>query len=137
DPTGQQDATAAINRAINDARDARLITYLPAGRYLVSDTLVGVQGTVARDSWMFNNAADPMAEYESFNYPCTLVGEGPGKTVVVLAPWKQGFDNTDAPRPVVYFWARGESRDKVTGVADPHSQQANISFNQQIVGIDL
>ena len=46
DPTGKKDATAAIQQALNDARDARLVTYLPAGRYLVSATIEGIMGTM-------------------------------------------------------------------------------------------
>jgi hypothetical protein len=51
DPTGKQDATTAIRQALNDARDARRITCLPAGRYLGSYTIEGVRGTVRWDRW--------------------------------------------------------------------------------------
>src|SRR5262245_65087346 len=38
DPTGNIDSTAAIQKAMKDARDARLVTYLPAGTYRVPKT---------------------------------------------------------------------------------------------------
>src|SRR5690606_35626301 len=53
DPTGSRDSTRALQHAINDARDARMLTYLPPGSYLVSDTLFGIQGTVTPEHWPY------------------------------------------------------------------------------------
>ena len=42
---GKTDNTAALQQAVKDARDTRLVTYLPPGDYLVRDTIQCVQGT--------------------------------------------------------------------------------------------
>lgn len=137
DPTGLHDSTAALQRAIDDARDARLLTFLPAGTYLVSDTLTGIQGVVAHDQWPYG-AADPMVEFRSYCYPCTLVGDRrDGRARLRLASNADGFGDPSAPKPLIHFWAREESRQPETGVADPRRSQLNISFNQQISGLDL
>jgi|SRR6056297_1554439 len=39
DPTGERDSTAAIQRAVNDARDNWLVCFFPEGTYLISDTI--------------------------------------------------------------------------------------------------
>ena len=39
DPTGEVDSTAAIQRAVNDARDNWLVCFFPEGTYLISDTI--------------------------------------------------------------------------------------------------
>lgn len=135
DPSGQRDSTAAIQQAIEDARDARLVTYLPAGRYLVSDTIEGVQGTVRRDEWMFG-AADPWVEHESVYFPCTLMGpRASDRAVIILVAGAPGFGDPGRPKAVVHFWARRETR--IAGHADPLLPQPSISFNQQIVGVDF
>ena len=41
---GKTDNTAALQQAVKDARDTRLVTYLPPGDYLVRDTIQCVQG---------------------------------------------------------------------------------------------
>ncbi|MGH8019674.1 MAG: glycosyl hydrolase family 28-related protein [Opitutaceae bacterium] len=91
DPTGRWDSTTALQRAMNDARDARMLTYLPAGSYLVSDTIVGVQGTVTHDHWPYG-PADAMLEYRSHRYPCTLIGaRAGGRARLRLAEGSPGF----------------------------------------------
>ena len=39
DPTGTADSTEAIQRAVNEARDHRLVCFFPEGTYLISDTI--------------------------------------------------------------------------------------------------
>jgi hypothetical protein len=39
DPTGTKDSTAALQRAVNDARDRGLVCFFPEGTYVVSDTI--------------------------------------------------------------------------------------------------
>lgn len=134
DPTGQRDSTAAIQRAVRDGRDARLVTYLPAGRYLVSDTIEGVMGTVRWDHWPYEGQSDPWVAYASFDYPCVIAGpsEG-GRATIVLADRAPGFQDPKKPKPVVYFWARRE-----TGAAPvPAESQPNINFNQKILSLDF
>ena len=134
DPTGKRDATAAIQQALNDARDARLITYLPAGRYRVSDTIEGVVGTVKWDTWPYEGWSDPWVAFASFNYPCVLVGPATGgRATLVLTDGATGFGDPKTPKPVIYFWARSESGQK----PEPDVPQSNINFNQKILSIDF
>lgn len=134
DPTGKQDSTAAIQRAVNDARDAQMITYLPAGRYLVSDTIVGVQGTVKWDHWPYTGWSDPWVAYASFDYPCVLAGPpGGARATLVLADRVAGFGDPKKPKPVVYFWARRESGT----VPEPDISQPSINFNQKVLSVDF
>lgn len=39
DPTGKQDSTEALQKAINHARDNVMVTFFPPGTYRISDTL--------------------------------------------------------------------------------------------------
>lgn len=131
DPSGVRDSSNAIQRAMADARDARLVTYLPAGRYLVSRTLTCIQGVVTRDRWHLG-PANPVIENESYWFPCSLAGAGAGKSTIVLAGRSAGFGDPANPKPVLHFWARGETRDRATGQYNPTAAQPNISFNQVI-----
>ena len=133
DPTGNRDATAAIQQAIGDARDARLVTFLPAGRYLVSETIEGIVGTVEWDDWPYEGQSDPWVAYASFEYPCVLMGSpSGGRATLVLADHAPGFDDPEHPKPVVYFWARTE-----WPALDPDKSESNINFNQKIVSLDV
>lgn len=132
DPTGRRDSTAAIQQAVKDARDARLIAHFPAGRYLVSDTIEGIQGEVAWDSWPFEGFADAWVATSSFEYPCVLRGPATGgRAVLVLADGAPGFADQAKPKPVVSLWARGWD-EKFQGKSQP-----SINFNQMIVDLDF
>ncbi len=132
DPSGKHDSTAAIRQAIKDARDARLIAHFPAGRYLVSDTIEGVQGEVAWDEWMYKGFADAWVATNSFEYPCVLRGPATGgRAVLVLADGAAGFSDPAKPKPVVHLWARGWD-EKFQGKSQP-----SINFNQMIVDMDF
>ena len=134
DPNGQKDATAALQRALDDARDARLVAYLPAGRYLVTDTIQGVVGTVKWDHWPYEGWSDPWVAFASFNYPCVMVGAASGgRATLVLADGSPGFGDPTNPKPVLYFWARAESGPE----PQPDVPQSNINFNQKILSLDF
>src|SRR5690606_31411056 len=130
-------STRALQRAINDARDARMLTYLPPGSYLVSDTLVGIQGTVTHEHWPYG-PADARLEYDSFFFPCTLIGARTGgRARLRLSPNARGFDDPSQPKPVIHFWARQETRPGPGQESNPREEQLNISFNQQIIDVDI
>lgn len=134
DATGRRDATGALQRALDDARDAQLVTYLPAGRYLVSDTIQGVVGTVKWDRWPHEGWSDPWVAFASFNYPCVLAGPATGaRATLVLADGAAGFGDPKTPKPVLYFWARAESGSE----PEPDVPQSNINFNQKILSVDF
>ncbi|MDP3070980.1 MAG: glycosyl hydrolase family 28-related protein [Opitutaceae bacterium] len=156
DPTGRQDATAAIQRALNDARDAQMITYLPTGRYLVSATIEGLVGTVVPDQWGFKGWADPWIAHRSFDYPCVIVGSASGqRATLVLADRAPGFGDAARPKPVLHFIAHADSTPpKPSGPNPTGSNSApsikdrdallphpgnpfSINFNQKILSLDF
>jgi hypothetical protein len=71
---------AALQQALQDARDARLICHLPAGRYLVSDTLSGIQGVV---EWAASprrwSAACGWRARRSIRFSMTVAGANAGR----------------------------------------------------------
>ncbi|MCB1122601.1 MAG: hypothetical protein KJT03_13700, partial [Verrucomicrobiae bacterium] len=135
DNRGEQDVTAILQRAIEDARDARMVCYLPTGTYRVSGTLEGISGVVQWDDWPYPGEADPWVAEASFYYPCVLLGSRHGeRSRIVLSDSSPGFDDPDNPQPVLYFWARSMQS---IGNQDPDTPQSNINFNQKILSLDI
>jgi len=126
DPTGQRDATAALQRAIIYARDHQMVCFFPPGQYKISDTLNCEQyRPLTRDGTRRKGTRD---------YPCVLVGSrrGPRRPQIVLAPNSPGFSDPEKPKYVIHFWAPG------AGTETPLDQpQPNINMNQMLVGIDV
>ncbi len=124
---GKTDDTRALQQAMKDARDARLVTWLPAGTYLVSDTLQCVQ-----------NAVDPKPaagvrseeRLRANDFPCVLQGSRKGGRVVIrLKPAAAGFGEPSSPKPLLLIWARNWS--------SPYPLAPNVSFNQAAMSLDL
>ncbi|MBD3319938.1 MAG: endopolygalacturonase, partial [Chitinivibrionales bacterium] len=82
---GRVDDTAAIQAALNDYPDMRAIIYLPAGTYLVSDTL----------KW-------PWADPEHAQKNTILQGQNEQETIIRLADTCDGFTVPGRPRPVIW-----------------------------------
>ncbi len=120
DPTGQRDSTAAIQRAVNDARDRRMITWFPPGVYLVSDTIIASQETKS-------GVRPPLHRRDDF--PCVLWGgTHGGRAVIRLKDNAPGFGDPKNPKPVIYF---------ISIKPDGEPDNPNISFNQMIVSLDV
>lgn len=135
DNTGQTDVTVVLQQAIIDARNAQLVCYLPAGAYLVSDTLEGIIGVVQWDNWLYEGYADPWVAEASFHYPCVLIGSGgEERTRIILRDASPGFGDPATPKPVIHFWARAMQS---FGPKDPNRAQGNINFNQKIISLDI
>jgi hypothetical protein len=117
DPSGQKDATEALLRAMEFARQRKLTLYFPAGVYTVSNTL----------EYSFNRAAAKGGEDSS----CQILGArgGAKRARIVLAPHSPGFDKPGSPKPVVHIWA--QSRE------NPTLPQPNISMNNLLLNVDL
>lgn len=134
DPTGARDATAALQAAINFARDHQMACFFPAGVYRVSDTLSCIQGLYRRSNGRVLGG---------HLFPCMLVGSRAGKErpKILLAPRSPGFDDPARPKCLLYFWARGYLNATTAGrVGDglpPDQEQPNISMNQMLVNLDL
>jgi len=118
DPSGQKDATAALQRAFEYARAHRMAVFFPVGTYTVSDTL----------EYAISHAAVRRGQ-ES---PCMMIGsrKGPHRPKIVLAPNSKGFQNPKAPKNVVHIWAQGPK-------SGPNTAQPNISYNQVFLNIDI
>ncbi len=125
DPTGRTDSTLAIQRALNEGRDARCVTYLPAGTYLVSATLEGISPGYLRGGF----AGVPLRRRE---FGCVLQGPAdPGERAVLrLAPGTPGFGDPANPRPVLHFWA-------ATGTPPNVYEKSNANFSQQIRNLSV
>jgi hypothetical protein len=89
---GETDDTLAIQRAMSDLQATRRYAYLPAGTYLVSDTLSFKPGYFFGD----NN----------------LRGDGPGKTIIRLIDGV--FPSPDDPKPVITFGYQGGAEGNVS-----------------------
>ncbi len=130
DPTGQRDATRAIQAAVNFARDHQMIVFLPAGDYTVSDTILCLQKLTVRGNGTIGGASE---------FPCVLTGSTvPGRrSTIRLAPKARGFDRPDDRKIVIHFQScsnGGPSKDKTKG---PLAMQGNISYNNVFADIDL
>ncbi|HUB10024.1 MAG TPA: sugar-binding protein [Myxococcales bacterium] len=107
DPTGQTDSTAAIQAAIDDGRDYLLTTYLPAGTYLISDTLLGTENSATGGyGWCYNTQSNPgtaTTDWGTAQAP-TLVGPPTGpRAVLKLADASSGFGDPTNPKPAIHF----------------------------------
>ncbi|MBI5385098.1 MAG: hypothetical protein HZA90_10470 [Verrucomicrobia bacterium] len=134
DATGGRDATAALQQAINFARDHQMVCFFPSGTYRVSDTLTCVQQLYRRANGRVFGA--PL-------WPCVLMGSRAGKErpKILLAPRSPGFGDPQHPKYVVHFWARGYANpttaERVTDGRGPEQDQPNISMNQMFVNLDI
>jgi hypothetical protein len=137
DPTGAIDASEALQRAVNDARDYQYVCFFPSGTYLISKMLSCEQKVSKLDS---QKKWDGKAQTYGGNRdrPCILIGSKKGKRAVLkLKPNAVGFDDPSNPKPAVWVWA--QTRDNAPGKDEPiwGKEQPNISFNQMFKGIDI
>lgn len=121
DPSGKRDSTSAIQKAIDDARDGRMIVFFPAGRYRVSAPLIANQQNPKKSDHPLLKRRD--------EFPCILWGGAAGgRATLVLADNAPGFGDAANPQPVVYF---------ISLLPDGSPDNPNISFNQMIVSLDV
>jgi len=122
DPTGSRDSTTAIQQAIDDARDARLVVYFPPGIYLVSNTIEAAQRHIAVDR--------RRVPWRRDDFPCVLRGNTRGpRATIVLVDHAPGFDDPEHPKPVLFIASATGDR--------PPQLQPNISFNNAIISLDV
>jgi len=77
DPTGVKDSTRAIQRAVNDARDHRLVCFFPEGTYLISDTISCEQQVRKLDTPRFVEGGK-RANYWHLNHQIVMIGSTKG-----------------------------------------------------------
>ena len=136
DPTGQRDSTAAIQQAVNDARDHWLACYFPSGTYLISDT-ISCQQEVYKLPQPRQTDAKTQSWWDKPNR-ITILGSTKGpRPVLKLAPDAQGFDDPANPKLAVWIWA--QTRDDAPGKDEPEwgKEQPNISFSHVIRNLDI
>lgn len=129
DPTGQVDSTAAIQKAIDDGFEYRLVTFFPnqpngeRGEYLISDTLI------ARNSRSGIFSLDEQKTH-------VLMGSTSGgvRPILKLKANTERFSDPADPQPAVHFWASPFDDPKDT---DPLHSQDDVSFDQIFRGIDI
>lgn len=137
DPSGRKDSTAAIQRAVNDARDHQLVCYFPEGTYLVSDTISCEQPVEKSAKPRFTDGMR-QSYWDIPNRTCVLMGSTGGKRPVLkLAPGAKGFDDPAKPKNLIYIWA--QTRNDAPGKEEPEwgKEQPNISFGHTFRGIDI
>lgn len=122
DPTGKNDSTQALQKAIDFARDHQLVCFFPPGRYLVSNTLQCIQNNYRRTNGKIVGGR---------NFPCVLLGSSRSKKrpQIILRPYASGFQDPIHPKYLIHFWARQ--------IGNPSRPQPNISMNQMLIGLDL
>jgi hypothetical protein len=136
DPTGAADSTKAIQRAVNDARDRRLVCFFPEGTYLISDTLSCEQQVMKLDR---PRQTDGKTQHY-WDVPQSIVMFGSTKgrrPVLKLAKDARGFDDPARPKNAVWIWA--QTRDDAPGKQEPEwgKEQPNIAFGHFFKGIDI
>jgi len=126
DPTGTADSTNGLRAALADGYNYGLAVLLPAGTYLVSDTLLQDQ------KWERVGCSEQLRFTRNMiNKSPILVGEpGAQRPVIRLRNSSAGFNDPANPKPVVYF---RNVKDGVTG------WQANLTcgFGFVFRGIDI
>jgi hypothetical protein len=136
DPTGTDDSTAAIQRAVDDARDQGLVCFFPAGTYLISDTISCEQEVNRLDRPRHVDGGTQ--HYWPVHRPIVLMGSTRGKRPVLkLSPQAVGFDDPTRPKLALHIWA--QTWFDAPGKQEPvwGKEQANISFNHFFRGIDI
>ncbi|MBU0481312.1 MAG: glycoside hydrolase family 55 protein [Proteobacteria bacterium] len=121
DATGKNDATAAIQAAVDFARDHQMVTYFPAGTYMITDTISCIQNYYKRSNGKINHAR---------NYPCILFGSRTGtRPTIFLKSGAKGFGSRSKPKPVIHFWARRFDK--------PEKPAPPVSMNQMFVNLNI
>ncbi len=126
---GVADDTAALQSAAIAARDNHLVVFLPAGTYLVSDTIKGIlqfeavdeNGNGVIDSPGEDlDCADPTGKQTKREFPTQFLGSRLGAGVTIrLKDNASGFGNANSPKPVFDFFA------ECGGVRRPSSEAYN------------
>jgi hypothetical protein len=122
---GVTDDTLAIQRAMNEARDARVVVFFPAGTYKVTDTIDAVQGLITQEK----TSAGEKIRMRAF--PNVLTGPRQGaRAIIRLASGAPGFGDADNPKPLAHFWSRRVSK-------HPAENYSGINYNQMLIDVDL
>ena len=144
--TGTDD-TLAIQRAVNEARDAQVAVYFPANKqFKVTATIECVQGVIDYQT----NAKYPSdvaagedffsTDYERSNhrdFPCILMGPvlpvgNASRPTLIVGTAATAFANANSPVPVLHFWSRGNTTGNV-----PSKNFPAASYNHLVRNLDF
>lgn len=111
---GSTDDTLAIQRAVNEARDARVAVYFPprdssTKTYRVSSPIECVQGIVDYETAPYANTYGERWNHRDFS--CVLIGPsvlqaGEHRPRLKITDNATAFGSSAAPKPVLHFWSR-------------------------------
>ncbi|MEI8273001.1 MAG: glycosyl hydrolase family 28-related protein [Paludibacter sp.] len=161
DSTGLTDCTAAIQAAVNYARDNHKVCFFPIGTYLISETISceqpvyklpipGGQTGPNTDSCGKYMSTDGKTQHywNDTNDIIYLLGstKGGARPIIKLAPNATGFGDAASPKVALKIWA--QTRDDRGGTVDLVNpclvstpiwgqEQPNITFNHTFKGIDI
>ncbi len=133
---GSADDTLAIQRAINEARDARVAVYFPDGKtFKVTAPIECVQGLVDYEAAPYDNTYNERWNHRDFS--CILIGSSVGtrpRLKLVDGPWSSSeFGSAAAPKPVLRFWSRGTGE----GGTLPTNNYSAASYNHLVRYLDI
>jgi len=137
DASGKNDCTAAVQKAVNDARDFQYVCFFPSGTYLLSDT-------VSCEQTLYKLEQAKTADGKTQNYwgdrdrPCILMGSRKNnRPILKINPASAKFKDASSPKPLIWIWA--QTRNNTPGTDEPEwgKEQPNISFNQIFQGINI
>jgi len=156
DPSGVTDCTAAIQAAVNYARDNNMVCFFPIGTYLISETISCEQPVYKSTTGPLSDACGKYRSTDGKNqhywndtndmiYLLGSTKDGK-RPVIKLAPNAAGFGDAANPKVAVKIWA--QTRDDRGGTVDPLNpclyatpiwgkEQTNINFNHTFKGIDI
>lgn len=132
DNSGSSDCTSDLQEAINFVRDARLAAFLPAGDYLISDTLDVTQLPYIR---MQNGKPTIKSGGDhSFNIVVGSMKDPNKRARIILAPESTGFSDPAQPKIVVRY-------ENIIGPRNAKSKPSvghyTTHYNQVFTGIDI
>lgn len=130
------DDLLAIQRAVNDAQRARLIVYIPAGTFTISDTLNCETPNVKSDEWVPPVGSIGSQDHEFASrqdYPVVIRGSGSSSIIKLSPSDPASFNSATYPKPAIYMW----SRDDATGIGDFHVNTHASNFNHCLMNLRI
>jgi len=129
DPTGVKDSTKAIQKAIHDGYEYGLAVYLPAGTYLVSDTLKQEQIKPAVGCTEVFSAAQYGTPVQRRKSPVLMGPSSGSRAVLRLKDNSAGFGDAAQEKPLLHF----RNYDASKGGAD----SADCALGLVVRGVDF
>ncbi len=143
---GIADDTLAIQRAVNEARDARVAVYFPprdsaAKFYKVSSPIECVQGIVAYATPPYNETSKERwnhRDYSSILMGPSALQPGEYRPRLKIAEGSTAFGSKASPKPVLRFWSRGNVYNYTNNTGVPPTRNYSAaSYNHLVRNLDI